>query len=210
MGRPASRMAARQESHYRMKTRIHTMKQATKLTLSALVLGLWATAQAVTPSITNIRMVGGNPQLRIQGDPGFTNQIQCKTDLGEAKWLPLTNLLVGQSPYSFVDVTARPAGARFYRVLAWTNSPSPPPSGMALIPAGSFTMGDTFGEGSSDELPLHTVSVSAIYMDANLVGYGLWQQVYGWAVTHGYSFERAGSGKAANHPVVVVIWYDVV
>ncbi len=29
-----------------------------------------------------------------------------------------------------------------------------PPSGMAFIPAGSFTMGDTFGEGSGAELPL--------------------------------------------------------
>ena len=41
------------------------------------------------------------------------------------------------------------------------------PSGMALIPAGSFTMGNCMdpSEGYSDELPLHTVYVSAFYMD---------------------------------------------
>ena len=36
---------------------------------------------------------------------------------------------------------------------------------MALIPSGSFTMGDTFNEGSTDDLPVHSVYVSAFYMD---------------------------------------------
>ena len=40
-----------------------------------------------------------------------------------------------------------------------------PPLGMALIPAGDFVMGDTFGEGDPDELPLHGVTLSAFYMD---------------------------------------------
>ena len=88
-------------------------------------------------------------------------------------------------------------------------SPVVPP-GMVLIPAGSFVMGDTFGEGDSDELPLHTVYVSAFYMDKNLVSYALWQQVYSWAMTNGYSFDTAGSGKAANHPVQYMTWYDAV
>ncbi|MFH1006885.1 MAG: SUMF1/EgtB/PvdO family nonheme iron enzyme [Candidatus Latescibacterota bacterium] len=36
---------------------------------------------------------------------------------------------------------------------------------MALIPAGSFQMGDAFNEGYSDERPVHTVYVDAFYMD---------------------------------------------
>ena len=36
---------------------------------------------------------------------------------------------------------------------------------MALIPAGDFVMGDTFAEGSADELTLHTNTLSAFYMD---------------------------------------------
>jgi formylglycine-generating enzyme required for sulfatase activity len=89
-----------------------------------------------------------------------------------------------------------------------------PPSGMALIPAGSFTMGDTLGdglaEGYTDEVPTQTVYVSAFYMDTNLVSYTFWQQVYQWAKTNGYSFDNAGAGKAASHPVQTVNWYDVV
>jgi formylglycine-generating enzyme required for sulfatase activity len=83
-----------------------------------------------------------------------------------------------------------------------------PPSGMALIPAGSFTMGDNL-DGESDA-PVHTVYVSAFYMDKYDVTYALWRQVYNWAITHGYSFYDAGSGKAANHPVQTIDWYDCV
>ncbi len=84
------------------------------------------------------------------------------------------------------------------------------PSSMVLIPAGSFTMGDTFNEGATDERPVHTVHVSAFYMDRTEVTKELWDEVYQWAVSHGYSFDHAGSGRAANHPVHSVSWHDVV
>ena len=81
---------------------------------------------------------------------------------------------------------------------------------MALIPAGSFTMGDTFGGGPSNELPVHKVYVSAFYMDRYDVTKALWDSVHLWATNHGYSFDNAGSGKAPNHPVETVNWYDAV
>ena len=84
------------------------------------------------------------------------------------------------------------------------------PSGMSLIPAGNFSMGDSLGDGYSDELPVHTVNVSQYYMDQTLVTYAQWQSVYTWAVAHGYGFDNAGSGKAGNHPVQAVDWYDCV
>ena len=34
--------------------------------------------------------------------------------------------------------------------------------------------------------------------------------MYQWAIAHGYSFDYAGSGKAANHPVQTIDWYDCV
>jgi formylglycine-generating enzyme required for sulfatase activity len=86
------------------------------------------------------------------------------------------------------------------------------PSGMALIPAGSFTMGNCMdpNEGWYDELPLHTVYVSAFYMDKYDVTKALWDSVYHWATNHAYGFDYAGSGKAANHPVQTIDWYDMV
>jgi formylglycine-generating enzyme required for sulfatase activity len=79
---------------------------------------------------------------------------------------------------------------------------------MALIPAGAFTMGDNL-DGLSDAVPTN-VTVSAFYLDVNLVSYSQWQSVYYWATNHGYGFVNAGAGKAANHPVQTVDWYDTV
>lgn len=84
------------------------------------------------------------------------------------------------------------------------------PNSMALIPGGTFTMGNTFTEGDSDEVPLHTVYVSAFYMDRYEVTKALWVDVYNWAIGNGYSFANAGMGKAASHPVQTINWYDAV
>jgi formylglycine-generating enzyme required for sulfatase activity len=87
----------------------------------------------------------------------------------------------------------------------------PQPERMVFIPAGSFQMGDTFGEGSSDERPVHTVFVSAFYMDKYEVTKALWDEVASWAAANGYDIKPAdGDGKAPDHPVYNVTWYEVV
>ena len=171
-----------------------------------LALWLGVTAQAVPLAITNIAIMDGNPQLTIQSDVGVTNQVQFKTNLNQSGWVALTNLVVTQSPYSYIDGSAPPLSMRFYRVAVAA------PANMALIPGGSFTMGNCMNtnEGGADELPLHTVNVSAFYMDTNVVSYALWQRVYQWAITNGYSFDNVGSGEATNQPVQFLYWYDCV
>lgn len=71
-----------------------------------------------------------------------------------------------------------------YRVVAMATNP-PAPADMVLIPAGSFVMGDTFGEGDGCEVPLHAVSVSAFYIGASEVTKAQWDRVFIWAVEHG-------------------------
>ena len=85
-----------------------------------------------------------------------------------------------------------------------------PPEGMTWIPGGNFSMGDSKSEGESDERPAHSVSVDGFYMDQTEVTKAQWDAVYTWAVTNGYSFDHAGSGKAPDHPVHTVSWFDVV
>ena len=82
-------------------------------------------------------------------------------------------------------------------------------SSMAIIPAGSFMMGDNL-DGDSSALPVHAVYVSTFYMEKHEVTKNLWDTVYQWAIGHGYGFDYAGSGKAANHPVQTIDWYDCV
>lgn len=98
---------------------------------------------------------------------------------------------------------------RFSTNVFFRLSASDKPPGMALVPAGPFTMGDTL-DGDSSAWPLHTVQVSAIYVDQFEVTKALWDEVLVWANTHGYDLGGIGSGKAANHPVYFVNWYDCV
>jgi formylglycine-generating enzyme required for sulfatase activity len=85
---------------------------------------------------------------------------------------------------------------------------APAPQGMALIPAGTFTMGDSL-DGSADAIPVST-TVSAFYMGETEVTLSQWQAVYFWAKDNGYSDLPVGSGKGPDHPVQTVSWYEVV
>jgi formylglycine-generating enzyme len=82
--------------------------------------------------------------------------------------------------------------------------------GMELIPAGSFEMGDSLGDGGADELPVHTIHIGAFLMDRYEVTWALWTQVRNWAITNSYTFTNLGDGKGADHPAHSVSWYDCV
>ena len=75
---------------------------------------------------------------------------------------------------------------------------------LVKIPAGSFQMGDTSNG------PVHTVQVSTFYMGQNLVTKADWDTVRTWGLAHGYTDLATGAGKATNHPVQTITWYDMV
>jgi sulfatase modifying factor 1 len=182
---------------------MNKLSTAMKLSLCALALGANVDAQAQAPVITSF---SGNGVLVCSNlAPGSVATVEWASSLSgpwQTNWAGLDAVTVASNGEIQVSVPM------FYRVrgVAQTN----PPSGMALIPAGSFTMGDCMGDGFSEELPLHTVYVSAFYMDKYLVAKSLWDTVYQWAIAHGYTFDNAGSGKASTHPVQTIDWYDCV
>jgi formylglycine-generating enzyme required for sulfatase activity len=92
-------------------------------------------------------------------------------------------------------------------ILTAVNAPAAP-TGFSLIPAGAFTMGDAL-DGDSDA-PTRTVNVSAFYMAQNLVTKAQWDTVRTWAISNGYSDLAAGAGKASNHPVQTISWFQMV
>lgn len=95
-------------------------------------------------------------------------------------------------------VTMAAAVPMFYRVVA-----TAAPTGMVLIPGGT-------NAGTDPDFGTYSLAVTSFYMDKYEVTKALWDEVYVWAITNGYAFNNVGSGKAANHPVHTVNWYDVV
>ena len=83
------------------------------------------------------------------------------------------------------------------------------PAGMALIPAGSFTMGRTSGDTDADAPPV-SVYVSAFYMAKYEVTKALWDEVRTWGLANGYTDLPVGAGNAEDHPVQRISWYAVV
>jgi formylglycine-generating enzyme required for sulfatase activity len=70
-------------------------------------------------------------------------------------------------------------------------------------------MGRTSGDTDGDA-PSVTVNVSTFYMGKHEVTKALWEEVRTWAVTNGYTDLATGEGKATNHPVQTVSWWDVI
>jgi len=101
------------------------------------------------------------------------------------------------------------SGSRMcFRVTAGNILPAA--SGFALIPAGSFQMGDAAGDGYAAGLPVHTVSVSPFHMAKYEVTKAMWDDVRTWGSNNGYTDLRTGAGKASNHPIQTITWYDAV
>ena len=148
------------------------------------------------------------PEISVYGPPGKVGRVEWSPSLSPVTvWTPLTNIVVGVSGVTVVDL-APAATQRFYRV---TNpGVTHAPAGMALIPSGAFQMGDSFKDGGTDERVLHTVFVNAFYMDKYEVTKAMWDEVKVWSEANGYRYDNPGEGKAANHPVHTVSWYDVV
>jgi formylglycine-generating enzyme required for sulfatase activity len=136
--------------------------------------------------------------------------LQTTISLTPANWLTVTNPApVTVNNTNFVTYTNNyNSVTRFFRLYLNTNTVSPY-AGMALIPAGPFTMGNSTGDSDITDAGTVTVTVSQFYMDTNLVSYGLWQSVYNYATSVGYSL-GVGAGLGQNEPVQTVNWYDVV
>src|ERR1035441_3276611 len=129
-----------------MRTKFHRL-----FIMLALFAGVHpALAQIVTLSITR----RGNQVVLFWPTTATNYVLQNTTNLLPATWnavLPAAVVVNAQNP-----VTNPISGThQFYRLMQIAT-----PSGMALIPAGAFTMGDTL-DGESDAIPI-SVTVSGV------------------------------------------------
>jgi len=84
---------------------------------------------------------------------------------------------------------------------------------MAPIPGGEFEMGDSFGEGDADELPVHDVHLGTYHIDVYQVTNRQYAAALNWAWTQGGLIAliddvvyQAGSGT--SYPYCVLDTYD--
>jgi formylglycine-generating enzyme required for sulfatase activity len=88
----------------------------------------------------------------------------------------------------------------YYDSVKVTVIPDTQPEDMVHVPGGCFLMGDNFGDGYSDELPVHEVCLSSFYIDKYQVTQGEYQSVMG----NNPSFFPGDN----NRPVEQVTWYN--
>jgi formylglycine-generating enzyme len=179
----------------------------TKLYPLFIMLSLVAGIQAgPAQPILRITPAGGQSVL-IWPTNAANYNLQSSTNLASHNWLPFSNAVLVTVNTNFTVAVTNSSKAMFFRLFQDSNA-VPVITGMALIPSGTFTIGDTL-DGENDAVPTN-VTVSAFLMDSNLVSYSQWQSVYNWATNHGYNLVDAGSGKADDHPVQMLDWFDCV
>ncbi len=158
---------------------------------------------------------GGN--FVVSWPAAATNYVlQSTLSLTTSNWLTVTNpATVTLNSTNFVVYTNN-SPTRFFRLYLNTNTTSASSlPGMALIPAGTFTMGDVTDTNINGDAAPVSVTLSQFYMDTNLVSYSLWESVYDWAAANGYDDIDVGSAQSQLQnqpvqPVQMVNWYDVV
>jgi len=155
-----------------------------------------------TPRVT----VVGSPRFAVVVQPGVASlapnasasfQIRYTPGAGEAS----ARVVIRATNAGMADNT--------YMFAVRGGGEAPQIDGFALIPGGSFTMGRTSGDTDSNAPPI-TVTVSTFYMAETETTKAQWDEVRTWGLANGYNDLAAGSGKAADHPVQTVRWWDVV
>jgi formylglycine-generating enzyme required for sulfatase activity len=81
------------------------------------------------------------------------------------------------------------------------------PAGFAYIPSGISWMGSSE---TTSNAPFTKVNVSEFFMSKYEVTKAQWDDVRTWGVSNGYNDLSNGGGKASNHPVHTISWFDMV
>lgn len=88
-------------------------------------------------------------------------------------------------------------------------------AGSTFVPiaGGSVQRGNVIGDTDPTIIaiaPVQTITVSSFYLQTNETTKAQWDLVRTWGSTNDYTDLAVGAGKANNHPVQTVSWYDVV
>lgn len=151
-------------------------------------------------------------QVDLTGNAALASRIFAMRGLGGGKTLWQTQTVTFTADSTATILTFRDVSTISFAVdlLMDHVNLEDAPEGFSLIPAGTFKMGATIAEQFSSELPIHTVNVENFLMAKHEVTKQLWDRVREWGLINGYGDLPPGSGKAINHPVHSINWYEMV
>ncbi len=139
-----------------------------------------------------------NVTLQVSNDNGATWAFSCALVSGDVG----ANISPGTGKHIVWDVlTEHPDISGSTYKFKVTADDGMPPENFAYVPPGTFLMGDTRGGGQTNELPVHSVTISALYVCKYEVTQGDWFTTMG-------SYPASGAGVGASYPVYNVSWFD--
>ncbi|HQO10172.1 MAG TPA: SUMF1/EgtB/PvdO family nonheme iron enzyme [Clostridiales bacterium] len=106
------------------------------------------------------------------------------------KWLPIV-------------LAVMLAGIIFWSCSDDYSTESPDPIEMVYIQGGTFQMGDSFSEGNSEELPVHSVTLDSFYIGKYEVTQAEWSDYM-----PAENWSSYGTGD--NYPAYYVSWYEII
>ena len=186
----------------------------------------WAIPAFAALSVTNVKFVqqpgtrlvsvtydlaGGNASvsLLVSSDNGATYAVPVKSVTGAVG----SGVTPGTGKQIIWDAGTDWAGQFSnqvkVRVRAWDLT-SDLGITFAPIPGGTYQMGNLIRDSNITNAGTVSVTLSPYYMAVNDTTKAQWDTVRTWAATNGYTDLAVGAGKASNHPVQTVKWYDVV
>ncbi|MEI6712289.1 MAG: SUMF1/EgtB/PvdO family nonheme iron enzyme [Verrucomicrobiota bacterium] len=110
------------------------------------------------------------------------------------------------------QVTPQPPEQPVTTPATWPNSLTGVTGKLKLIPAQTYQRGNGTGDPLRwyESAPVQAVTLSGYYVAVNATTKAQWDVVRNWGLSHGYADLAEGVGKASDHPVQTVSWYDVV
>jgi len=153
--------------------------------------------------IKNIRMPGLDVEAVLRR---VTSEVKAATGNRQTpyKYSSLSSDFFFAGPPAVAAVPVQPA-ARPAPPPVSQPAARPTPEGMVWVEGGTFQMGDTFGDGDSDEKPVHSVTVSGFFMGKNEVTF---DEYDAFCADTGKSRPSDQGWGRGSRPVINVSWND--
>ena len=191
------------EGNYQIKVSISGADMGT-ITETVPVSVVIGQAQVQTVTISAVP-VGENRKIKIQILEG-EKVVREQSQMVNLENLPSYNLDFVFQPFVEEEVIEEETEKDKPKKITWEKDGKE----MVLIPAGSFEMGDHFNEGEADELPVHTVTLDAFYMDIHEVTVGQFREFVDQSgYNYGGNWNKVAQHSPDDHyPMIYVDWND--